>query len=896
MATNNDVNIKIQVDASQAQQSTVNYKAKIKELKEQMAALLVETNGLATATEEQRAQYNALAKEAGALTDALGDVSAQVRANADDYQYFNAALEGLKGGAAVAQGLVGTLDLLGMSNTGVENVVKTLMSLQGVMNSINAVQQVFNKDSKVRIALQKLLATEVKNTAVAEGQATVAAGALAAGEGVATTASFTLAGACKAVGVAIKSIPVIGWILAAISALTTLIALIAKANTEADNGRAVKEKILELDRQRESALEKIRDKHQLATEEIERQIKLLKESEKGTTAYETAASKLAQEWGVSAAYIKENADNLKELQDASDGYNTALEEINVNQESINNAKEKQKELDEWVVKLSMASKSEAKEMLKTAVEDKRIREESVVYLKQYNEWRRKGDWDAETAQKAIKNELKAQYDEYDGVISQAQKAKKEAENNRDENEKNLNTIKDTSKAWEKAGDAAEKAREKWKKWNEERKNVQKEYVSSVEDMAIADAEYDEDWNRWADERVKKADRLYNDDIKKYEEQLKKKLITQEQYDELSKSLEEKHQNEVEKIRLDAAKKISDEQERIDQDRLKKQEEAEKQALDAKEKARKAVDRQNKVDAEILQARLNNLKEGSEEYYALQDKIEDERFEQEMENLRRRLADEEITIEEFDQLRLESWKTHQQNLTAIQDEEDEKRTEMTRQRLQTVGSIFSNMSDFVTTLMNMELEEAEGNEKKQKEIKKKYATAQAVMKIGQIGIDTALGIMGVWSQVMQLGPIAGPILGAVLSATIGALGIANTAKAIQEKNKIMKAARGAYVVGASHTAGGVNMELEGGEMVLNKNVAKIPQFRAIASAMNVATGGVSLGGGSLENGAKIGITKEDVQNIVQETVAGIAAIPVVVSAQTITETQRRVSLTTQRSQI
>ena len=197
---------------------------------------------------------------------------------------------------------------------------------------------------------------------------------------------------------------------------------------------------------------------------------------------------------------------------------------------------------------------------------------------------------------------------------------------------------------------------------------------------------------------------------------------------------------------------------------------------------------------------------------------------------------------------------------------------------------------------MELEEAENNEKKQKEIKKKYATAQAVMKIGQIGIDTALGIMGVWSQVMELGPIAGPILGAILSATIGALGAANTVKAIQEKNKIMKAARGAYVVGASHTSGGVNYELEGGEMVLNKNVARIPQYRAIASAMNVSTGGIPLGGGGLENGAGFGVTKEDVQTIVQQTVAGIAAIPVVVSAQTISERQRQVNVTEQRSQI
>ena len=313
MATNNDVNVKITVDASQAQQSTVNYKAKIKELKEQMAALLVETNGLATATEEQRAQYNALAQEAGALTDALGDVSAQIRANADDYQYFNAALEGLKGGAAVAQGLVGTLDLLGVSNTGVENVVKTLMSLQGVMNSINAVQQVFNKDSKVRIALQKLLSTEVKKTAVAEGQATAATAALATGEGVATTTSFTLAGACKAVGVAIKSIPVIGWILAAVAALISLTALVVNLISISDEG-------LEQQKQAEENQHNINEAYAegeraIAKErrELELNIQTLKDCEEGTDEWNDAAESVAKTLGVGVEWIKKNKDKVNEL-------------------------------------------------------------------------------------------------------------------------------------------------------------------------------------------------------------------------------------------------------------------------------------------------------------------------------------------------------------------------------------------------------------------------------------------------------------------------------------------------------------------------------------------------------------------------------------------------------
>ena len=402
--------------------------------------------------------------------------------------------------------------------------------------------------------------------------------------------------------------------------------------------------------------------------------------------------------------------------------------------------------------------------------------------------------------------------------------------------------------------------EQEKTLNGKKKNLKEEYDSIVQSVNTAKSQY--------------AD-YYNSLSEKEKAHLGESLLSIEEFnksqDELQKKALKNYKNEVAKIN-----------EEIRNEGIKSE--------------RERIDAQNEIDSEILQARLNSLKEGSEEYYQLQDEIEEERWEQEKETLLRRLDDKQLTQSEYDQLYEEAFKTHQQNLTAIQEEEDRKRIELTQNRLSAVGSMFANMSDFVTGLMELELEEAEGNEKKQKEIKKKYATAQAVMKIGQIGIDTALGIMGVWSQVMQLGPIAGPILGAVLSATIGALGAVNTAKAIQEKNKIMKASRGAYVVGPSHTAGGVSYELEGGEMVLNKNVAKVPQFRAIASAMNVATGGVALGGGGVASQQSFGITKEDVQSIVAETVAGIAAIPVVVSAQTITETQRRVNVTQTRSQI
>lgn len=907
MATNNDVNVKITVDASQAQQSTVNYRAKIKELKDQMAELSETTDGLANATEEQKQAYIDAAVEAARMKDALGDINRQIEVLSDDYLYFNTTLDALKGGTAVVQGLVGTMDLLGLSNTGVEQVVKTMVSLQGIMNSLNAVQQLFNKDSRVRIVLQKLLSTEVKKTAVAEGQATAATAALAAGEGVATTASFTLAGACKAVGVAIKSIPVIGWILAAVAALISLTALVVNLISISDEG-------LEQQKQAEENQHNINEAYAegeraIAKErrELELNIQTLKDCEEGTDEWNDAAESVAKTLGVGVEWIKKNKDKVNEL---------ALAWLNVKKVQATQDKllEKMAENDVKVLQLEIAKTEILGAHYKT-------RRETVERWAEVFGWSQDQIDELVDATNKTRTTNEDDYNKamnrFNTVISNTKTVLSNATNAyQAEFDKIGASIKDdlntVSTGVEESKQVDEQLAKNHKDRNKEIKksdeDLAKEHQKHLDALASA--------NKKASDKISGYWKTYNSNINKDNEETYEGRLANLQYeyaqtiDTLDKELEE-YKNYYNKLSDEDKAALGDQLVTLEQFE-KAQEGIRKQALDnyvkgiekenevekknEVEKQRRAIDSQNNIDNAVLAKRLANLQEGSEEYFELQKEIEDERFEQEMEDLRRREEDGEITKAELRALELEKEAEHQRNITAIQEEEDRKRIELTQNRISTVGSILTNMSDFVSTLMEMELEEAEGNEKKQKEIKKKYATAQAVMKIGQIGIDTALGIMGVWSQVMQLGPIAGPILGAVLSATIGALGIANTAKAIQEKNKIMKAARGAYVVGASHTAGGVNIELEGGEMVLNKNVAKIPQFRAIASAMNVATGGVSLGGGSLENGAKIGITKEDVQNIVQQTVAGIAAIPVVVSAQTISETQRRVGVTTQRSQI
>lgn len=105
----------------------------------------------------------------------------------------------------------------------------------------------------------------------------------------------------------------------------------------------------------------------------------------------------------------------------------------------------------------------------------------------------------------------------------------------------------------------------------------------------------------------------------------------------------------------------------------------------------------------------------------------------------------------------------------------------------------------------------------------------------IGLSTAEAISkGVAAA--QSVPFPGNI--AAIATTIASV-MANIAKAKQlvNKEKNPKYADGGEITGPSHASGGVLIEAEGGEGIINKYSMSNPLLRSIASAVNVAGGGV-----------------------------------------------------------
>ncbi len=259
--------------AEQTAQAHVSLRTRIRDLKEEMAAMI------ADGIDEQSAAYKELESELGRLMDIQGDIQAQGTVLANDeaqYQGMIQGLSGVVGGFTAAQGAV---SLFAGENENLQKIMLKVQSLMSITMGLQQVAQTLNKDSAFQLvtlnglkewwnnllsvgrgeqvastaatvadttATAASTAAEVAHTAatqantaaqgantVAQGANTVATGAQTAAATAGTVANISLAGAFRMVGAAIKSIPVFGWILAGISALIGLVSHFVGKSREA---------------------------------------------------------------------------------------------------------------------------------------------------------------------------------------------------------------------------------------------------------------------------------------------------------------------------------------------------------------------------------------------------------------------------------------------------------------------------------------------------------------------------------------------------------------------------------------------------------------------------------------------------------------------------------------
>ncbi|OQA66928.1 MAG: Chromosome partition protein Smc [Ignavibacteria bacterium ADurb.Bin266] len=249
-------NNKKALESSNAQ---VSMRTRIRELKEEMMMLV--DQGI----DEQSEAYQRLKIELGRLTDIQNDVMQQGKTLANDQQKFQGIISGLSGLAGGFSAVTGAVSMFAGENEDLQKVMTKVQSVMAITIGMQQVSQTLNKDSAFQLVTLNSLKTWWRNIVIkataaetAETIATAAntivkqANAAATGESAAaetldtagkaantvaattgTAANLTLAGAFRAVGLAIKSIPVFGWIIAGVGALAAAVGLLTSKQRNA---------------------------------------------------------------------------------------------------------------------------------------------------------------------------------------------------------------------------------------------------------------------------------------------------------------------------------------------------------------------------------------------------------------------------------------------------------------------------------------------------------------------------------------------------------------------------------------------------------------------------------------------------------------------------------------
>lgn len=304
-AQKREQNSKAIQDNAQANQSL---RGRIRELKEEMALLI--DQGI----DEQSEAYKALVNELGRLQDIQGDIAQQGKILANDEARFQGFIQGLSGLSGAFSAATGTISLFAGENENLQKVMTKVQSVMAIAMGMQSVAQTLNKDSAFQLVTlnglkewwagivakatvaetaetaatvanttaQQAQATATAQSTIAQGTNTVAMGAQTAAATAGTVANFTLAGAFRAVGLAIKSIPVFGWVLAGISAL---IGVVAHFNNKAKEAKEAQAKLVEQHYKTIGSINELSEKWKRLGSDMEGKKKLIKESQKAFEDY-----------------------------------------------------------------------------------------------------------------------------------------------------------------------------------------------------------------------------------------------------------------------------------------------------------------------------------------------------------------------------------------------------------------------------------------------------------------------------------------------------------------------------------------------------------------------------------------------------------------------------------
>lgn len=321
-----------------------------------------------------------------------------------------------------------------------------------------------------------------------------------------------------------------------------------------------------------------------------------------------------------------------------------------------------------------------------------------------------------------------------------------------------------------------------------------------------------------------------DEIKKIRED-----ATKQQLDRFNQALNEQYAEDLSKAADNERKKLE-----LENEMLQKQIEARKAAgektyeQEAQLRANNLRLQQMDLDKELAQAELNHKsKYEIRKRYLEAELAAAQGNEDAIAQIQLEMAENEEALWEE---RIEKLQEYAEMASGFANAFNDLANALGERRVQEVEEQYSREEQALANMYaNGQITEAQYNEKKikmekQKEkelakIEREQAIRERAMGSFEIGINTAISIMA--SAKMGF-PMAIPFIAA--AAALGTVQMAALWAA-----PLPKAARGKYIEGPSHAAGGVHIEAEGGETIINKKSSRM--FLPLLSAINELGGGV-----------------------------------------------------------
>jgi hypothetical protein len=189
-------------------------------------------------------------------------------------------------------------------------------------------------------------------------------------------------------------------------------------------------------------------------------------------------------------------------------------------------------------------------------------------------------------------------------------------------------------------------------------------------------------------------------------------------------------------------------------------------------------------------------------------------------LDRQLQDGLITREQYQQLVTANDEVYAQKRVDIAQQELDQKKALQEQQIAAVGATFGQLAQLLG-------EESQAG--------KNAASAEAL-------ISSYLAANKAYASLAGI-PIVGPALGAAAAGIAIASGLKNVQKIQTAKPK---AATGGLIVGPSHSNGGVPIEAEGGEYIINRAAMQVPGVASMAQSLNSTARPQYADGGIIEN--------------------------------------------------